>query len=100
MSLICQLFLQFHGPTTILLQTRAARLNDVFSNRDVNEVADIAPGTSITNLLPKTAESEGLPGEKTTPPTNIQRTRMTSTSVGSDGKVKFESAKETESSTR
>ncbi len=98
--LICQLFLQFHGPTTVLLQTRAARLNDVFSNRDVNEVADVAPETSVMNLLPKTAESEDLPSEKTTPPSHVQRTRMTTASVGPDGKVKFESAKETELSTR
>lgn len=85
---------------TILLQTRAARLNDVFSNRDVNEVADTAPGTPVTSLLPKTAESEDPPSEKTTPASNIERTRMTTASVAPDGKVKFESAKETESSTR
>lgn len=72
----------------------------MFSNQDVNEVAETAPGISVTNLLPRTAESEDVTSEKTPPPSNIQHTRMSSAVVGPDGKVKFESAKETESSTK
>jgi uncharacterized protein (AIM24 family) len=39
-----RLFLQFTGPTTILIQSRASRVSDVLTNRDVNEIADAPPG--------------------------------------------------------
>src|SRR4051812_19519379 len=35
-----RLFLQFHGPATILLSSRASRISDVLTSRDVNEIAD------------------------------------------------------------
>ncbi|KAL8998458.1 MAG: hypothetical protein Q9169_002495 [Polycauliona sp. 2 TL-2023] len=46
-----RLFLQFQGPATILLQTRAVRLNDVLTNREVNEIAE-APGGSTSKVSP------------------------------------------------
>lgn len=39
-----RLFLQFHGPTTILLSSRASRISDVLTSRDVNEIADSPSG--------------------------------------------------------
>jgi uncharacterized protein (AIM24 family) len=39
-----RLFLQFHGPTTILLSSRASRISDVLTSRDVNEIADSPAG--------------------------------------------------------
>lgn len=39
-----QLFLQFDGPTTILVQSRGPRLNDIISEREVNELADTPRG--------------------------------------------------------
>jgi len=52
------------------------------------------------SLLPKTAEVEDVTSEKITPSSNPQRTSMTTASVGPDGKVKFENAKEIDSLTR
>jgi len=40
-----RLFLQFRGPTTILVQSRGSRLIDSLSSDDVNEVADTPAGT-------------------------------------------------------
>lgn len=38
------LFMKFHGPTTILMSSRASRISDVLTSRDVNEIADAPPG--------------------------------------------------------
>ena len=97
-----RLFLQFHGPTTILLQTRAARLNrDVFSNRDVDEVAEVAPGVSVRTLLPEAAEAEGQRGgEKSAPVPRTQQTRMSTANVRADGTVAFEPVKESDGGAR
>ncbi|EME42449.1 hypothetical protein DOTSEDRAFT_101764, partial [Dothistroma septosporum NZE10] len=39
-----RLFLHFKGPATILVQSRATRLSESFTNQDVNEVADAPAG--------------------------------------------------------
>jgi uncharacterized protein (AIM24 family) len=39
-----RLFLQFEGPTTMLLQSRASRISDVLSLKDVDEIASSTPG--------------------------------------------------------
>ncbi|CAO2654399.1 Nn.00g111320.m01.CDS01 [Neocucurbitaria sp. VM-36] len=39
-----RLFLRFEGPTTMLLQSRASRISDVLTLRDVNEIAESPPG--------------------------------------------------------
>ena len=41
-----QLFLQFEGPTKLLVQTRASRVNDVLTTEEVNEVANAPPGVT------------------------------------------------------
>jgi hypothetical protein len=41
-----QLFLQFRGPGTILLQSRGTRLVESLSNDDVNEIADAPAGVT------------------------------------------------------
>lgn len=41
------LYLQFRGPTTLLMSTRATRISDVLTNRDVNEIADAPPNALI-----------------------------------------------------
>lgn len=43
---IQQLFLQFRGPTTLLLQSRAAPLSDSLTTRDINEMADSPAGVA------------------------------------------------------
>ncbi|KAL1989857.1 hypothetical protein VTN49DRAFT_7054 [Thermomyces lanuginosus] len=42
-----RLFLQFTGPATILIQSRAARVRDIMSDREVNEIADTPPGVTL-----------------------------------------------------
>ncbi|KAL2039571.1 hypothetical protein N7G274_007843 [Stereocaulon virgatum] len=86
-----RLFLQFHGPTTILLQTRAARISDVLTSQDVNEFADAQPGV----VQPVVTLSREKPGsaagqEKATMPMTIKAPKMSTASIGSDGKVTFE----------
>ncbi|QKX63564.1 uncharacterized protein TRUGW13939_10735 [Talaromyces rugulosus] len=42
-----RLFLQFDGPATLLVQTRATRVRDILSDREVNEIADTPAGTTL-----------------------------------------------------
>ncbi|KAG2418052.1 hypothetical protein HFD88_001152 [Aspergillus terreus] len=55
-----RLFLQFDGPTTILLQTRGPRINEILTTHEVNEIADSPRGLTIGPRKPsedkKTAE--------------------------------------------
>lgn len=88
-----RLFLQFHGPTTILLQTRAVRIGDVLTSQDVNEIADAQPGvTQQIVTLPRRqngAASLSTPAvEDTSVRTKVPTMQMAS--IGRDGKVSFE----------
>ncbi|KAL4892672.1 altered inheritance of mitochondria protein 24, mitochondrial [Aspergillus ambiguus] len=47
-----RLFLQFDGPTTILLQTRGPRINEILSAREVNEIANSPRGLTIGPRTP------------------------------------------------
>lgn len=80
-----QLFLQFHGPTTILLQTRAARIRDVLTPENVNEIADAQP------TLPHEGGQIDPPDKpKASFPVSIKAPRMRTASIGNNGKVTFE----------
>lgn len=84
--------MQFSGPTTLLLQTRASRLSDVLSARDVNEIADAPAGvveSTIALPLNHTSESE-LPQQNAAASAIDRPTRLSVASVGKDGKVNFE----------
>ncbi|WPH00210.1 Hypothetical protein R9X50_00303300 [Acrodontium crateriforme] len=52
-----RLFLHFHGPTTILVQSRGAALSDVLTTRDVNEIANAPAGAVPSALTIKLAAS-------------------------------------------
>ncbi|KAI4204747.1 MAG: hypothetical protein LQ346_001571 [Caloplaca aetnensis] len=86
-----RLFLEFYGPATILLQSRAARLNDVLTTRDINDIAD-APAGAIQKRISIEAddvsrameEQEGAPRTMRTKPP-----QMNTASIGPDGKVVF-----------
>ena len=74
---------------TILLQTRASRVSDLLTTRDVNEIADTEPGAvqSAVTLEPKSEKRE----EEEKPPVPKQQAlQMSYASVGRDGKVEFE----------
>ena len=87
-----RLFLHFRGPTVFLLQTRASRLSDVLTTRDVNEMADTPAGAvqAAVNLATSGSKDKAEPSA---PPTPVAKTRMSFASVGQDGKVKFEDIK-------
>lgn len=88
-----RLFLQFHGPTTILLQTRASRISDILTSQDVNEIADAEPGVTQRVVTLSQRQSavtssdapavEGVPAMSRAP-------KMQTASIGRDGKVSFE----------
>ncbi|KAE8441255.1 hypothetical protein EG329_005586 [Mollisiaceae sp. DMI_Dod_QoI] len=85
------LFLKFHGPTTILISSRASRISDVLTSRDVNEIADSPAGAvqSATTLLSKPKDEEGSSKQISDVPTGFHVAE-----VGRDGKVKFEDAQD------
>ncbi|MCJ1224125.1 Altered inheritance of mitochondria protein 24, mitochondrial [Toensbergia leucococca] len=87
-----RLFLQFHGPTTILLQTRASRLSDVLTTRDFNELADSPAGSAQTAvaLAVKSLNADQSSQSNSTPSAIDTPTRLSFASIGKDGKVKFE----------
>ncbi|KAL2216167.1 altered inheritance of mitochondria protein 24, mitochondrial [Thermoascus aurantiacus ATCC 26904] len=108
-----RLFLQFDGPATILVQTRAPRVRDVLSDREVNEIADAPAGVTrdavkaleersqaTKNEFKKVAEeavsqAPGAPSRSVEQLTNeIKGTRQSIATVR-DGKVVFEKPGET-----
>lgn len=88
---VCQLFLQFHGPTTILLQTRAARIRDVLTSETVNEIADAQP-----TLSHEGGQTDPPDKPKASFPVIIKAPRMRTASIGTNGKVTFEPVGELE----
>ena len=90
-SNVYQLFLQFYGPMTILLQTRASRMRDVLTSANINEIADAQPGTVHTVVTLAQERSQADSGEPEAGfPVNIKAPRMSTASIGTDGKVTFE----------
>jgi hypothetical protein len=92
-----RLFLQFHGPTTILMSSRASRISDVLSSRDVNEIADSPAGLVQSALTPAgKATAEDLDSKKqvTDVPTGFHFAEVTR-----DGKVKFKDAQDAKTTT-
>lgn len=83
-----RLFLQFKGPTTLLLSSRASRISDVLTTRDVNEMAD-SPAGAVPDAVTMTAAPESVVVEapKKDLPTGFHFATVNS------GKVKFEEAK-------
>lgn len=81
-----RLFLQFRGPTTLLLSSRASRISDALTSRDVNEIAD-SPAGAVADAVTLTAAPAPEPEVETKRdvPTGFHYA-----SVKTDGKVKFE----------
>ncbi|KAH8812545.1 mitochondrial biogenesis AIM24-domain-containing protein [Xylogone sp. PMI_703] len=85
-----RLFLQFQGPTTILMSSRASRISDVLTSRDVNEIADSPAGAvqSAVALANKPmADVSSQVKQASQAPTGFHVA-----SVETDGKVKFKDA--------
>lgn len=92
-----RLFLQFQGPTTILMSSRGVRVADVLTSEQVNEIADAPAG-----VLPQAVELAAQSKEITLPEANpvaVKETEAVPTpiqvaAVDKDGKVKFEDSKD------
>ncbi|KAI0506400.1 mitochondrial biogenesis AIM24-domain-containing protein [Xylaria bambusicola] len=81
-----RLFLQFRGPTTILMSSRASRVSDVLTNAEVNEIADTPAGAVDMATKAKVTEE----------PTKIKDAVNVETSISSgkeDGKAQFDDTK-------
>lgn len=66
--MIIQLFLRFEGPTTMLLQSRASRISDILTLKDVNEIAESQPGAVQDAVDRKIKEEIKQIGAGTTAP--------------------------------
>ncbi|KAI1770114.1 mitochondrial biogenesis AIM24-domain-containing protein [Hypoxylon cercidicola] len=85
-----RLFLQFRGPMTVLMSSRGTRISDVLTGADVNELADAPAGT-----VPAAVELVTRPKPDVAPPktADAAAVKINVASVGADGKVSFENAK-------
>ncbi|KAI9816521.1 MAG: Altered inheritance of mitochondria protein 24, mitochondrial [Pycnora praestabilis] len=86
-----RLFLRFYGPTTILLQSRAPRMVDVLSSRDVSEFADTPAGAvqSAAILTTRKEEVHGSTSNNDPLAASNSPTRLSVASIGADRKVEF-----------
>ncbi|KAF4337534.1 altered inheritance-mitochondria 24 mitochondrial [Fusarium beomiforme] len=97
-----RLFLQFHGPTKILMSSRGVRASDVLTTKQVNEIADAQPGvlTEALDLKNKPKLTDGIetkpaPVKRVAPEVEDKSvTGIHVTTVEKDGKVKFEDNKD------
>ncbi|KJZ76753.1 Altered inheritance of mitochondria protein 24 [Hirsutella minnesotensis 3608] len=94
-----RLFLQFKGPTTIIMSSRGVRVADVLSNDQVNEIADTPAGALTEALKPSqqikdSAEVDKRADAKVQDAAGQSATAVHVVSVKKDGKVTFEDAKD------
>jgi len=83
-----RLFLQFHGPMTILMSSRASRISDVLTSRDVNEIADSPTGeVQAAITLANKPKDQNTKEQVADVATGFHYAE-----VSKDGKVKFEKA--------
>jgi hypothetical protein len=88
-----KLFLQFEGPTTMLLQSRASRLSDILTLKDVDEIANSPPGAVQDAVARKINEeikeiSESVP--KTPTPSAASDGAKVQYATMRHGKAEFE----------
>lgn len=89
-----RLFLQFQGPTTLLLSSRGVRVADILSNKQVNEIAD-APAGAVQEVVELPAEAKGEAKAADTVTTTEQApSAVHVASVHRDGKVSFQDKKD------
>ncbi|KAJ9497405.1 Altered inheritance of mitochondria protein 24, mitochondrial [Exophiala xenobiotica] len=86
-----RLFLQFRGPTTLLIQSRAARVNDVLTPQDVNEIAD-APAGTVKEAIGNAQKTQNANSSAAAVAPSKPQPKVSIASIGKDGKVSFESA--------
>lgn len=87
-----RLFMQFKGPTKILMSSRGVRMADVLSKEQVNEIADAPAG-----ILPQAVELNAKPeGDVVSPSKTVEQapSAIHVATVQKDGKVTFEDQKD------
>ncbi|ROV87393.1 hypothetical protein VSDG_09668 [Cytospora chrysosperma] len=101
-----RLFLQFKGPTTLLMSSRGVRVSDVLTKEQVNDIADAEAGK-----VPQAIEGVVTPKKPEEGPENTAAATVASgasepasaadkpvaihvATVGKDGKVQFEDTKD------
>ncbi|KAI0908018.1 mitochondrial biogenesis AIM24-domain-containing protein [Ustulina deusta] len=85
-----RLFLQFRGPMTILMSSRASRVSDVLTNAEINEIAD-APAGAVRAAIESATKPKVT--EEPANPQDAASVKISVASVGQDGKVQFEDAR-------
>ena len=90
-----QLFLQFHGPSTILLQSQSSRLTDILSSEEVNEIAKTPPGAVRAALKDSFVKEEARNSvdHELKKSEHSSTPQMSIASIGPDKKVRFEATK-------
>ncbi|KAI8312280.1 Altered inheritance of mitochondria protein 24 [Colletotrichum sp. SAR11_59] len=86
-----RLFLQFRGPTTILMSSRGVRVADSLTNKEVNEIADAPAGVAA-----EAVELTTKPKAEAKPPASVEQgpSAIHVANISRDGKVNFEDAKD------
>ncbi|KAI1280234.1 mitochondrial biogenesis AIM24-domain-containing protein [Xylaria sp. FL0933] len=85
-----RLFLQFRGPMTILMSSRGARISDVLTNAEVNEIAD-APAGAVPAAIEQATKPKVT--EEPAKTQDVANVKISVASVGQDGKVEFQDRK-------
>ncbi|KAL3480632.1 mitochondrial biogenesis AIM24-domain-containing protein [Aspergillus californicus] len=92
-----RLFLQFEGPSTVLLQSRGARINEVLTPHEVNELASAPRGLTILPTKPEQASKadshlHDVPGSRTVEEieNEIKGVTQNIAVITKEGKVVFE----------
>ncbi|KAK5009644.1 Altered inheritance of mitochondria protein 24, mitochondrial, partial [Cryomyces antarcticus] len=87
------LFLKFQGPSTILLQSRASRISDVLTARDIAEIADSPAGAAQSTVQLRLSKEGGHGSSNSAtsaaPPPPPPPTSIKYATVKSDGKVEI-----------
>ncbi|KAK3709965.1 Altered inheritance of mitochondria protein 24, mitochondrial [Vermiconidia calcicola] len=87
-----RLFLHFHGPATILVQSRGSALSDVLTTRDVTEIAD-SPADAVPKAPAKQSSAEaGVNTPSSGAPAAAPA--LSYASVNREGTVKFNEEKQ------
>lgn len=94
-----RLFLQFKGPTTILMSSRGVRVADVLSGDQINEIAD-APAGALPAAMEQAGKQGGLLEKKAESEAEVAASNLHVASAQTDGKVVFEEGKQLKDSLR
>ncbi|EWC45556.1 hypothetical protein DRE_05414 [Drechslerella stenobrocha 248] len=84
-----RLFLQFTGPSTILIQSRSSRLQNMFTKDEIHDLATVAPG-ALRSFHPPEEKPVGAAVEESEGTVREDQLTVKKATVGKDGKVTFE----------